>query len=155
MLMTCKFDTPAQIEIRQLFSSGVGGSDPPSVDDADLEFLKTKEQIIQHLDIYKIPRETVEEVLHTYLGITLDELDGVGMDKMVYWDETDCYYYNGTGLPCADPFTITEGYHTPDGKIIIFYSIATLSKYKMTLIPVGDGYQAESNIWLNREQFGG
>lgn len=151
MLIMCHFETPKDIDLYQLFGSGVGGSEPPEIGDTEFEFLKTQEKLHPSIDIFKIPKETVESVLQTYLGITLDEVSETGLDKLVYLEDTDCYYCNSSGTPCVDPFTITSGHHTADGKIVLLFD-ASLRKYQMTLIPVEGGYQIESNLWLNMDE---
>lgn len=153
MLMTCDFEDPTLVNLRQLFSNGVLRPNPPTIGDEEREFLKTREQLRMQMDVYKIPREIMEEVLQTYLGISLEEAEGVGLDQMAYLTETDCYYCNGTGFPLADPFTITDGWHTPDGEIVMLYNIEEMYDCQMTLIPMDDGYQVESNLFLNKDQF--
>ena len=153
MLMTCDFEDPTLVNLRQLFSNGVLRPNPPTISDEEREFLKTREQLRMQMDVYKIPTEIMEEVLQTYLGISLEEAEGVGLDQMAYLTETDCYYCNGTGFPLADPFTITDGWHTPDGEIVMLYNIEEMYDCQMTLIPMDDGYQVESNLFLNKDQF--
>ena len=144
MVMTCKFDAPEKVNLRQLFGCGIQVNNRPEIGDDELEFLKTQEQIHLYLDLYKLPKERMDEILKTYLGITLDEAEGVGLDQMAYLADTDCYYCNVTGDPFVDPVNVTGGWHTQDGKIVMMYS--RTYTYQMTLIPTENGYLVESNI---------
>ena len=72
------------------------------------------------LDIQKNPSAKMDEVLKTYFGLSLEETNRVGLDGMIYLAETDSYYKCAGDVRYGDA-AFTRGYHTDDGRIILYY----------------------------------
>ena len=85
------YDTPAGIDIFQLIYNA------PWLDleltQAEKDFLISKELDIETSTVHKYPVEKIDEVLQKYFGITFEEAEGFGLDKMVYNPDTDSYYH--------------------------------------------------------------
>lgn len=83
--------------------------------------------------IHKFSADTVNEVLKKYMGITLDDLSGAGMDELMYLKEYDAYY-NFTSDAAFGSFVCTSG--ETQGDIIRLYSQDAM----LTLKKQGDGF---------------
>ena len=145
------YETPEQLDLWQFFSEGVGGPDKlswqPSAE--ELAFLETQPQIHTNQSVYRVTRTQANEVLQKYFGMTLEEMDGVGLERLAYYPETDCFYSSIGSIMFALNIEVKEGFRLADGKIQITYQ-SDYREYTMTMKPVEDGYQILSNIWLNR-----
>lgn len=86
------YNDPAQIDLFQLFYGGIPGADhTPSAE--ELAFLKDQPGYEPDFDLDRIPAAEMDRVLQTYFGITLDQTEGIGLEKFLYWEENDCYYH--------------------------------------------------------------
>lgn len=150
MAMTSHYESPRQLNLFEFFSEGVGGPDKLTYQPSEEEqsFLQTQEQIYLQLSVYRISKDTMNEVLQQYFGVTLEEMDGVGLDQMAYYPDIDCYYWSKSDVRYVLEFEITDGYRMEDGNIQFFFHIP-FREYRMTVKPVEDGYQILSNVWLN------
>ncbi|MPM04592.1 hypothetical protein SDC9_50870 [bioreactor metagenome] len=83
--------------------------------------------------IHKFSADTVNKALKEYMGITLDDLSGVGMAELIYLKAYDAYY-NFTSDAGAASFTCTSG-ETQGDIVRLFGETATL-----TLKKQGDGF---------------
>mgnify|MGYP000897548755 CR=1 FL=1 len=83
--------------------------------------------------IHKFSADTVNEVLKKYMDITLDDLNGVGMDELVYLKEYDAYY-NFTSDAAFNSSVCTSG-ETQENIIRLYSEDAVL-----TLKKQGDGF---------------
>lgn len=83
--------------------------------------------------IHKFSADTVNEVLKKYMGITLDDLSGVGMDELIYLKEYDAYY-NFTSDVAYGSFICMSG--ETQGDIIRLYSESAI----LTLYRQGNGF---------------
>lgn len=83
--------------------------------------------------VHKFSAGTVNGVLLKNMGITLDDLSGVGMDELIYLESYDAYY-NFTSDFAAGSFVCTSG--ETQGDIIRLYSERTT----LTLKKHGDSF---------------
>lgn len=83
--------------------------------------------------IHKFTAETINETLKKYMGITLDALNGVGLEELIYLKEYDAYY-NFTSDFAAGTFSCTRGER--QGDIIRLYG----KGITLTLKNQGDGF---------------
>ena len=44
------------------------------------------------MDLIKCPADQMNEVLQEFLGLSLEDMDGVGLDRFTYLPEYDAYY---------------------------------------------------------------
>jgi len=147
MAMFGSYETPQQINLNDLFSMGEGNHQWTPTE-SETAFLKTQEHIGKWGSTYCISRQTMDDVLQQYFGLTLDETEGVGLENMAYFPETDCYYWSVSDVRYTLGFEITQACRTAEGNIVFYYNIP-YREYRMTIKPVGDGYHILSNIWLD------
>lgn len=82
------------------------------------------------LDLTKCTTSQMNEVLQTYLGLTLEETDRWGLDQFTYLPEYDAYYFFHGDTNSIGPVTFTSGEYR-DGNILLYYE--------------GDGYPCLSS----------
>lgn len=120
--LTSDFAQPGEIDLKELFYSGI-----PEADNALCEeekaYLLTQAwyEDAFMLDVYRIPAEEMGKVLQTYLGISLQDTLGIGAENMTYWTDTDCYYLSH-GDSNAFRVNIHSAYVQADGTIALYYS---------------------------------
>ncbi|NLT15790.1 MAG: M56 family metallopeptidase [Clostridiales bacterium] len=138
--LTSYYDRPEDINLAELLR--YFSSDGDVKDEAEFESLKVAENWSFGTDmtldgmpvpVHKFSVGTVNKALKEYMGITLDDLSGVGLDELIYLKAYDAYY-NFTSDAGAASFTCTSG--EKQGDIVrLFGDTATL-----TLKIQGDGF---------------
>jgi beta-lactamase regulating signal transducer with metallopeptidase domain len=71
--------------------------------DMTLEYVRDR-----HVPIHKFTSDTINKVLQKYANITLDDLNGIGIEDLIYLNEYDAYY-NFTSDFAAGTFHCTHG----------------------------------------------
>ena len=129
MALTSQYACPQDVDLYNLFYNGfqdeVAGPE-------ELEKLE-KAGLWMDLDIQKNPSAKMDEVLKTYFGLSLEETNRVGLDYMVYLADTDSYY-KCAGDVCYGDAAFTRGYHTDDGRIILYYQDFLDEEWVVTLV---------------------
>ena len=148
----CEFTAPAEIDLRYLFYTALPGVDN-TLSDAERAYLTSvwgKEPMM--LDIDRLPVSAMNDVLQTYLGLTLEETQGKGLEYLTYWEETDCYYH-WHGDTNARRISVYGVYAQEDGSLAVYYYEGTEFNEKekppmvLTLMAKGDGdYLVLSNL---------
>lgn len=112
------YDTPAGIDIFQLIYNA------PWLDleltQAEKDFLISKELDIETSTVHKYPVEKIDEVLQKYFGITFEEAQGIGLDKMVYNPDTNSYYHLHGDFEAGYP-VISNVEAKEDGLFVVYY----------------------------------
>ena len=107
--LTSYYSQPEDINLTNLLQHFP--SDGQVTDETEFQALKAAEHFpfvdVENLEsmfvpIHRIPADSVNEALKKYMGITLDDLNGVGTDDLVYLEAYDAYY-NYTS-DCGDAF---------------------------------------------------
>ena len=125
---------------------GARGEDVPyNLTEAEEEFLKTRPDVTMFGDVVYLSRETVEDVLANYFGLTIPEAEQYGLNKtLAYFPDTDRYY-----CPSNNSLTkhvhFASGYTLANGDILL-YRAASGSWKATTLRPVDGFYQVVSNL---------
>lgn len=156
ILLCCLFDRPQDINLRALFQNGFY----PNVEltKADETFLTTQAGYQLHTgDINKLPADRVEQVLNTYLGVSLTEANRHYLESMDYFADSDCYFTGGGGAIGAVKFAMIDGKQTEDGTVYLLCR-DTESRYNpdwlriLCLKPQAGNdtapYQVQSCQWL-------
>lgn len=132
------YDTPAQVNLsRHLFYDGEHYAGLPYgqsyLSDRETAWLISQEPSAENLGTFRVRRVIMDEVLHQYFDIRLEETEKVGLDQFLYWEETDAYYllHSDTGMRSVD---LTGGWRTEDGLLVVTYSFGTETGM-MTLRP--------------------
>ena len=98
-------------------------------------------------DIFCLPVSEMDKITREYLKLPLAELKGVGLDKFVYWEKTDCYYFTPAGANALLP-EITGAYRQDDGSIRMYYHNQLESptpEMVVTVLPENDTFRIISN----------
>ena len=98
-------------------------------------------------DIFCLPVSEMDKITREYLKLPLAELKGVGLDKFVYWEKTDCYYFKPAGANALLP-EITGAYRQDDGSIRMYYHNQLESptpEMVVTVLPENDTFRIISN----------
>lgn len=112
------YDEPAGIDIFQLvYSAPWQGSE---LTQEEKDFLISKNLEIEIFNVNKYPVEKIDEVLQKYFGITFEEAQGIGLDKMVYNPDTNSYYHLHGDFEAAYP-VISEVETREDGGVTVYY----------------------------------
>lgn len=149
-ILTSDFQMPQEIDLYQMFYDGLPGSDD-KVSENEKAYLESVRGSECDLDIFRIPADQIDPVLQQYLGVSLEETQKIGLDKMFYWADTDCYYTHH-GDTNAITFLLHSAYAQEDGTILMYYANdiyhekteATPDKVAV-LRPCESGYQIISN----------
>lgn len=140
MSLKSLYDTPAQIDLYQLFYSAPWGD--LSLSEEDLAFVKEHGLDPEISFVHKYPAEKMNEVLLKHLGITLEQTDGVGLDQFLYNPDTDCYYDMHGDLSMGYP-NFLKGIQSENGDVIIFYEmhsfVRDMQDFAVTLRQQEDG----------------
>lgn len=148
--LTSVYENPADVDLANLFYNGFRDeSDEPTEEELNL-----LEGIMgpywQMMDLVRLPTAKMDAVLMDLFGITLEQTNGVGLDRLVYLEETDCYYTAVTGMHYAD---ITVAYVETlleDFNLIVQYSAPLYGNFMVKLMPIPDGgYQILSNVAID------
>ena len=129
MALTSQYACPEDVDLYNLFYNGFRDE---TVSEAEREKLE-QAGLWMELDIQKNPTAKMNEVLKTYFGLTLEETNAVGLDSMIYLEETDSYY-KCAGDVCYGEAFFTRGFHTGDGRIILYYRDFLDEEWVLTLV---------------------
>lgn len=90
LMLSIQFDAPENINLRELFYHGTRWN----ADDLTEEETKLLQAAgyNTNLDRVRIDPAEAEEVLQYFFGLTWEETNRVGEDKLFYMAETGCYY---------------------------------------------------------------
>lgn len=96
--------------------------------------------------IHRYTRETVDQILKQYAGITSKDLTGVGADELIYLEEYDAWY-NFTSDFAAG--TMSCDYGTRNGNRVTLYSTPgeNGSRYVLELEELQDGFHILSYLY--------
>ena len=151
--LTSEYKSPKDIDLYELFYDGayiVGNVSEVSEEEKQLLLDRYLDKI--HSPIIRITTREMNEFLQKYMGITLEETNKYGLDKMYYLEEYDAYY-----LVHADTnvsYVIFQGGKTnDDGTITLMYipSMDGTSTYWVTLKEEDGKYYIISNILVESE----
>lgn len=90
--LTHAYDSPAQLQLAQLFSKGFD-TETTTPTDEEIAYLNTVWPTDwPQEDLIRLPAEQMDQVLQQYYGIRLEELGTACFDGLVYMESTNCYY---------------------------------------------------------------
>lgn len=150
-ILTSDFEAPAQIDLYELFYKGIPGEDNTlqAKERAYLETVWTEFEF--QMDAKRLPVEKMNEVLQTYLGVSLEDTDKTGLERFTFWEAGNCYYLAHGDTNAIQPL-LFAAYTLEDGTIAVYYSNgnfdgkAAAKPDKVTVLrPTADGYQILSN----------
>ena len=62
----------------------------------------------------------MEKVIKKYFNISLEEMDW-SIQRLDYWEKTDCYYYGANDALIMEFLEFEKGYMTEDGILRLYY----------------------------------
>lgn len=120
MLLSTEFTAPEKANLRRLFYDQ-DLDEAGELTEAEKKFLATQSQIALELDVVRVSKKKVEDILQSHLGLTLGEMEGVGLDRMAYFGDTGCYY-SSHGDVGVSIFEVLGGTWKEDGTAEVYYS---------------------------------
>lgn len=99
-----------------------------------------------NVPIHRYTRETVDQVLEQYAGITSADLTGVGADQLIYLEEYDAWY-NFTSDFAAGTFPIAYGVR--EGNMVYLYTKEHAQGCQLILEESEDGFRILSHTLVD------
>lgn len=93
--LTSYYDSPAGIDLFQLFYNGIPGADN-SITPEEQAFLEKEGTYEPEFDLVRIPGAEMNRVLTEYFGIIMASTTRTGLYNFTYNPDTDCYYHSHT-----------------------------------------------------------
>ena len=148
MFLSSEYAVAADIDLGNLFHGGADGKGGAGeVPQEEIQLLIERYDAME-LDTSKVTVEEMNAVLQKYMGITLEESNKAGLEKLYYLEETDAYY-NVAGDTVYMKCDIVSGQVNADGTITLVY-VDALSEssdtYQVTLKEVDGAYIFISNV---------
>ena len=105
------------------------------------------------LDAVRLSPEKMDEIALQYFGVTLESSHQVGINDLVFYSQTGCYYRYVSDVMSMGDFTIYEGYTLENGDIRLYYVDNILQrKYAITLRKNSSAGESEYYIISNLSQ---
>ena len=151
--LTSEYKSPKDIDLYELFYNGayiVGNVSEVSEEEKQLLLDRYVDEI--HSPVIRIATWEMNEFLQKYMGITLEETNKYGLDKMYYLEEYDAYYLIHADTNVS--YVIFQGGKiNDDGTITLMYipSMDGTSTYWVTLKEEDGKYYIISNILVESE----
>lgn len=151
-ILYAEFTNPAQADIEAMFY------DEGSMEEISKEERAyLREQLDEALDTSKFTTAYINELMQTYLGISLEESEKKGLDRFFYNAEYDAYYLMHSDALCVC-VQVESGVRNEDGTVTLVYrkahqlfsdmteqEINALPQYQVVLKETENGYQFLSN----------
>lgn len=138
------YTSAADVNLFDLFYSAPMDESP--LTDEELSFLKQHQIDPETAPIHRYTRETIDSVLKMLYGITLEQSNAVGLDRMLYNPERDCYYHQHGDFLAAYPI-LKRGVKLDNGLVWIYYTTEDNVLKRVDLQPQVDGtYRILKNI---------
>ncbi len=146
-----EYTAPEDVNLFYLFCDGFRDESQKPTED-ELVLLEGKMgQFWKEMDLFRLPVEKMNIILRELYGITLEQTNGVGLDSLVYLEETDCYYTSHTGPYAAENLTVSDVQTMEDGSLLVKYSYYK-GDYIVKLMPEDEGgYRILSNLSADPE----
>ena len=139
------YSDPREINLYSFFYNG--DFTEWNMTDAEDEFIKSAIRDAEYMDQFRATPENMDDILQMCFGLSLQDMQGNGLDRFVYFKETSCYYNATTSPPShAEFLEITGGSHVENGNLQVFYTANNKNQYVMILKPVDGGYHILSNL---------
>ena len=81
------YDSPEEVDLYELFYNGLG----ITVEEEERAFVEAQ-GAFPDLDIVKLPKSEMDNILTKYFGLTLEETAQTGLENFYYNEATDTYY---------------------------------------------------------------
>ena len=145
--LTPEYATPADVDLFLFFYDGFRDESQKPTDE-ELQLLEGKlGEYWKEMDLIRLPPEKMDADLMDMFGVKLEQTNKIGLDKLVYLEETGCYYHAITGT-YFDNISVQSVQTQDDGSIQVYYLSEGYHENAMvvTLMPKDGGYQVLSNL---------
>ena len=152
-ILFSEFSSPVQVDVEAMLYDEKGVGEELSKEEAAY----LKEQVGELFDTSKFTKEYINELLQTYLGISLEESEKKGLQKFIYYEKTDAYYLVRSDA-LAFFVRVVEGVRNEDGTVVLEYirseqpfylleqeALGNQPRYQVILKETESGYQFLSN----------
>ena len=144
--LNSEYATPADVNLFYLFYDGFEDEPQTPTEEENMLLDGKLDSYWRYADLIRLPADKIDTVLMEMFGITLEQTNKVGLDKLVYLEETDCYYHAITGTHYAE-ITINRVERQDDGTIRVYYFREfPEGNMVVTLKSKGDSCQILSNL---------
>ena len=147
ILASGEFYGVENIDLYLFFQRGIPLGAAAQQDDADEHaYYVSVTNYGEDYDIFRLPVSEMDKITREYLKLPLAELKGIGLDRFVYWEKTDCYYFKPAGTNVLPE--ITGAYRQDDGSIRMYYHNQLESftpEMVVTVLPENGTYRVISN----------
>jgi len=139
------YETPADADLYYIFYGGFEDEDKVPTEE-ELALLESAGKFWPEMDLIRLPVEKMDAALTALFGITLEQTNGVGLDKMIYLEQTNSYYLAHTDTNNVQ-ITVQSVQTQDDGTVLVSYNEAVNGDCVVTLQSVEDGgYYILSNL---------
>ena len=145
------FPSPDLVPLGNLLRAGLPGVDNTLSDEerAELEAAATAEQLATGVEPVKLPKQTLNDLLQSALGLTLDQIQYNDLRDWVYLEDRDCFYLFGED-PGGIVIEVESYIELSDSELQLRYwrledGRDTPVMYVANLRKTGDGYLVLSN----------
>ncbi len=146
MFLRVEFATVKEIDLGVLFREGVRANEP--VTQEEIDALNQATGSNAPLDVFKIPKWDMEMAFLHNTGVTVDQTQKNGLDKLVYLEQYDAYY-NKHGDTAYSLYQMKKGVKLENGTVVILYKNKLSSPaddWIVTLKPHENTYWFVSNL---------
>ncbi len=135
------FVKPENINLRTLFNNGFWENGNYLAFTEEEQAFIESENMVQELDIFKLPVVKMDQVLRDYLGITFEQSHKVAFYSNEYFQATNCYFGYASGAAGVLEYTMLHGSREENGTV---HLICLVNEYpgttvKLTLRPTSEG----------------
>lgn len=144
--LTCQYQSAANISLKQIFYIGFPqeSKTPTAAEWAELSGL---EGFQAEMDLIRLPREKMNDIISKYFAIPLDALPAEAFEGLVYLESTDCYYFMANDAVAAMGFQAVTVEEMKNGTVHVEYTLADSElHYALTLFPFEGEYLLLSNV---------
>ena len=133
------YGRPQDIDLYELFYDGSHLGELTEATSVEVEAAYPDQRL--DCPVYRVTCGEMNEVLLKYTGLTLEETNKVGLDKLPYLEEYDAYYWMHGDVGYPGPLDILRGVR--EGSTVKLYQ-----RYNGTLYCLTLEQQPEGNYWF-------
>lgn len=116
------YSSPKELDVHQFFYNGFH---TVSSELADWQVSLLSELGVNlDTDVFCLPKDQMNDILLKYFGLTLKDMDGIGLKEMTYAADMDSYFISHGDVNYVSGIAFTQGEKTADGVLRLYYTIA-------------------------------
>lgn len=146
MFLRVTFTTAAEIDLGVLFREGTGQD--AVVTQQEIDALNQKLGNNDPLDVVKIPEAAMKSSFLEKTGLSIEQTQQLGIDKLTYLEEYKAYYHKHSDTAYT-LWQMEDGVKLNDGSVVLLYAQklgSVQTKQVVTLKPHEDSYWFVSNL---------